>query len=203
MIQLSLNHTIIHHIYNDYIYLSLLPSGTTPKEMNQNPATWMLQVIGAGTSSSTTTDFHEYYKSSSLHQINQMFVHTLCSGDHKDNNDNGEDDDDHHHPHELLINMELDYVFHPDSWFQQYDASYSTQFRYLMMRSLLCYWRSPSYNFVRMTVNILLAFIFASAYATTEYTTDAYLIGRVSLIYVSVLFLGTVSTDDDDDDDDQ
>ena len=171
--------------------------------MNQNPATWMLQVIGAGTSSSTTTDFHEYYKSSSLYQINHMFVHTLCSGDHKDHNDNGEDDDDHHHPHELLINMELDYVFHPDSWFQQYDASYSTQFRYLMMRSLLCYWRSPSYNFVRMTVNILLAFIFASAYATTEYTTDAYLIGRVSLIYVSVLFLGTVSTDDDDDDDDQ
>lgn len=164
--------------------------------MNQNPATWMLQVIGAGTSSSTTTDFHEYYKSSSLYQINHMFVHTLCSGDnnHNNNNDNHNDDNDHHdnlhHSNDLLINMELDYIFHPDSWFQQYDASYSTQFKYLMIRSLLCYWRSPSYNFVRMTVNILLAFIFASAYATTTYTTDAYLIGRVSLIYISVLFLG-------------
>jgi len=150
----------------------------------------MLQVIGAGTSSSTTIDFHEYYKSSSLCQINHMFIQALCSDHHHQQQQQQHDNNNNQHSHELLINMELDYLFHPDTWFKQYNASYLIQFRYLMMRSLLCYWRSPSYNFVRMTINILLAFIFSSAYARTTYTTDAHLIGRVSLIYVSVLFLG-------------
>jgi hypothetical protein len=38
----------------------------------QNPATWMLEVIGAGTSSNTgsITDYHEFYRASSLCDAN-------------------------------------------------------------------------------------------------------------------------------------
>lgn len=54
---------------------------------NKNPATWMLEVTGAGTgkahaqSSITveTVDFHVYYKSTALSAVNATKVESLCT----------------------------------------------------------------------------------------------------------------------------
>jgi hypothetical protein len=42
--------------------------GVTPMEPGRNPATWMLDMIGAGTGGSkeSITDFHVFYKQSAL-----------------------------------------------------------------------------------------------------------------------------------------
>ena len=53
--------------------------GVTPIQLNQNPASWMLDQIGAGTSSSSSSvDMHEYYKRSPLGQENNLTVDTMC-----------------------------------------------------------------------------------------------------------------------------
>ena len=42
---------------------------------------------------------------------------------------------------------------------RNYHASYWVQFRVLMCRFLLCYWRSPTYNFARMFVSVFIALV--------------------------------------------
>jgi hypothetical protein len=74
----------------------------------------------------------------------------------------------------------------------KYNASYPTQFKLLMYRFLLAYWRSPTYNFVRMVVSVVIALIFSSTYANQKYTSDVDVISRVALIYITVLFMGVV-----------
>jgi hypothetical protein len=74
----------------------------------------------------------------------------------------------------------------------KYNASYPTQFKLLMYRFLLAYWRSPTYNFVRMVVSVVIALIFSSTYADQKYTSDVDVISRVALIYITVLFMGVV-----------
>lgn len=145
---------------------------TKRKAENQNPATWMLQVIGAGSTQSSSVDFHEFYKGSSLSDSNKIVVSAYCT------------------LNESTV-VEHDAVGDTKKIVIKYYASYSSQFRYLMIRALKTYWRSPSYNFVRMIVNLLVALLFSSAYATQTYETDVQIISRVGLIYVTTFFLGT------------
>jgi hypothetical protein len=57
---------------------------------------------------------------------------------------------------------------------------------------MLSYWRSPSYNFARMVVSIIIALIFSSTYANQSYTQQTDAIARTAVIYVTVLFCGVV-----------
>lgn len=153
--------------------------GVTPIRNHQNPATWMLEVIGAGTggSSESVTDFHSYYKQSTSCRVVQSKVEALSSA--------GED--------ETPVNS--NYAASPGSPQPrqfQYNASYGTQFFWLMKRSILTYWRSPSYNFVRMLISLIIALIFASTYANQQYSTDVDTMARCAVIYITCLFVGVV-----------
>ena len=158
--------------------------GVTPIRRHQNPASWMLEAIGAGTSGGkeSITDFHVFYKQSALCEANEKKVDALMT----------KDDDTVSVSHIsapcsvvsiLDISREHEY---------KYNAAYSTQFYWLMKRAILSYWRSPSYNFVRMMISIIIALIFSSTYAHQHYSSDVDTISRCAVIYITCLFVGVV-----------
>lgn len=148
--------------------------GVTPIRANVNPATWMLDVIGAGTSTAQEvqpTDFHNYYNASTLAQINQVHLETLSV------------------PNEgsrRLTAADL----HDDGG---YHASYWDQFWLLLRRIALTYWRTPSYSFFRHVTNIVIALIFASAYPLQTYHTYVATVSRAAVIYITSLFCGVLA----------
>ena len=166
-------------------YFSRAP-GVTPIHVHQNPATWMLEVIGAGTGPRgvTNTDFHEYYKRSALCAANSAKVDVLCS------DGSGEVDGAAETAHFVPVFQ----CKHAPKFLttSPYNATYVDQFKYVMRRAILSYWRSPSYNFIRMLTNVIIALIFASTYADQQYDTDVDTMSRCSVIYITVLFCGVV-----------
>ncbi|CAE7611005.1 PDR1, partial [Symbiodinium microadriaticum] len=164
--------------------------GVAPIHLHQNPATWMLEVIGAGTGSADvlTTDFHEFYKQSVLCGVNSAKVDLLCS----DTSDLVEDaEGDESAPCRVMP------VFHckvaPTQYCtSQFNATYFDQCKYVMRRAVLSYWRSPSYNFIRMITSIIIALIFASTFADQNYDTDVDVMSRCAVMFITILFCGVV-----------
>jgi hypothetical protein len=160
--------------------------GVTPCG-RQNPATWMLDLIGAGTSSASSSgggdssgpsvDFHQYYKSSSLCAVNTIKVQGLCSTSEGEDEGEGEDSprDETEHTKEMTADSR---------------ASNMTQFKLLLKRFFTSYWRNPDYNFVRMVISIIIALLFSSAFANYQYSTDVDTISLAAVIFITSLFVG-------------
>jgi hypothetical protein len=74
-----------------------------------------------------------------------------------------------------------------------YNASYFRQFRYLMHRIALTYWRTPNYSLFRYFSNILIALIFASAYPLQTYHTYVATVSRAAVIYLTTIFCGVLA----------
>jgi ABC-type multidrug transport system ATPase subunit len=181
-------------------YLEGVPN-VSSRQPGTNPATWMLEVIGAGTSggaNANVIDFHAYYLQSALCAVNTARVDALVttalspadleSGNLvvvKDGTECGFVPVLCGTVHDLLPDRDAIPA-------HTYNASYVTQFRMLMYRFLMAYWRSPTYNFVRMVVSVVIALIFSSTYADQKYTTNVDVIARVAVVYVTLLFMGIV-----------
>jgi hypothetical protein len=140
----------------------------------QNPATWMLEVIGAGTSAAeNSTDFHAYYTTSALAAANAVHTEELCRAPE------GEED-------ALLVS-------HKAGEFTTRGAVHSQpgrpgllqQCRWVGCKVALAYWRPPSYNLARMVISVVVALIFASAYANQQYSTDNETVSRSAVIYIT------------------
>jgi energy-coupling factor transporter ATP-binding protein EcfA2 len=173
--------------------------GVTPIRRHQNPATWMLEMIGAGTSGSQESliDFHVYYKQSALCQSIETKVDTLCTPSSPAEEEDADAAADTeapqsppHKAHSYLSISAITSLSKPSAF--KYNASYTTQFYWLMKRSILSYWRSPSYNFVRMLISLIIALIFASTYVNQHYSSDVDTMSRCAVIYVTCLFIGVV-----------
>ena len=145
---------------------------------HHNPATWMLELIGAGTGGGgSTVNFHEYYKKSVLCQVNTVKVNTLLSVAASTPEDEEEGGTGR---------------VQGQSGVQEDDAraSYVTQFGLLLKRGFTSYWRNPNYNFVRMVISIVIALLFSSAYANYDYSTDVDTISLAAVIFITSLFVG-------------
>lgn len=147
----------------------------TPMQAFVNPATWMLEQIGAGTSvakdAANVTDFHAYYNGSSLCEINKVKLDGLTV------------------PNDGSIRYATDDLVDKGD----FNASYVTQFRWLMHRIHLTYWRSPGYTIGRHFVMLLIALIFGSAYPKQEYHTNIAVVSRSAVIYITALFCGVLA----------
>lgn len=168
--------------------------GVTPIRCHQNPATWMLEVIGAGTGGTkeSITDFHTYYNQSSLYQAVESKVLALSTpseGPSEENEVGSQKANVTCVPPYLSISCLTDLSASTHS---EYNASYSTQFYWLMKRSILAYWRSPSYNFVRMMISVVIALIFSSTSVNQDYNTDVDVVARCAIMYITLLFVGVV-----------
>lgn len=140
---------------------------STPKiKPGENPATWMLTVIGAGSGSGTAHpfDYAGSYKGSKLHKECLEKIEALSS---KPTNENK--------------------VSFPN----KYATSKLTQSNQVLDRLLKIYWRSPSYNLVRILVSIVVALLFSSVYISSrDPKNESDMNSRATTIFIAAIFLG-------------
>ncbi|KAG7389411.1 hypothetical protein PHYBOEH_007500 [Phytophthora boehmeriae] len=149
-------------------YFESIP-GVTPLPKGYNPATWMLEVIGAGVGHAAgTMDFVEYFKNSEEKRILDSNMAkegvTIPSPDHP----------------EMVFTKKRA----ADSW---------TQAQFLVGRFMNMYWRTPSYNLTRFIVTFLLALVFGLVFLDGDYTTYQGINGGVGMVFMTTLFNGIVS----------
>ncbi|OQR89888.1 ATP-binding Cassette (ABC) Superfamily [Thraustotheca clavata] len=143
-------------------YLEAIP-GTSPIQPGHNPATWMLEVIGAGTAASTEQpqDFAKIFEESQA-KINMLEVL------HQENNTNRK---------EMLFTRKC-------------AADPQVQMKLVIQRFIRLYWRTPSYNLMRILINFALAIVFGIIYCSSTYSTFSGLNGGVGVVFLSTLFIG-------------
>jgi len=134
--------------------------GVAPIKPQMNPATWMLDVIGAGTIvSNNSVDYHSYYYDSSLCEANERRAMELCNP--KDG---------------TSAPPVLRHRFMTSLWFQ---------FLQLWYRQTVAYWRTPTYNSPRILLSLLYAGIFGSAYPQQVYDSNISVVARIGVIYIT------------------
>jgi hypothetical protein len=143
---------------------------STPRiQPGENPATWMLTTIGAGSASTDTKpfDYAGSFQVSNLHKDCLQRIDDTTSKSKEEGK-----------------------VSFPS----MYATSTATQIYQVMARTRLVYWRSPSYNTVRIMVATLLAFLIGSVYVTNRVPTDeSDMNSRATTIFMAYLFISVNS----------
>ncbi|KAG3050742.1 ABC transporter G family member 31, partial [Phytophthora cactorum] len=121
-------------------------SGVAPLPKGYNPATWMLEAIGAGVGHAAgSTDFVETFKNSGEKRI--LDANLVKEG------------------------VTIPSPDFPEMVFTKKRAANSmTQARFLVGRFMDMYWRTPSYNLTRFVVTFLLALVFGLLFLDSDYT---------------------------------
>jgi hypothetical protein len=141
----------------------------SPIIIGLNPATWMLDVIGAGTSTSELSeDYHKLYLESALHRDCEERLQAIITS----------------HKNELSV-LE-------GSVIRSEQASIFTQMNWVFGRAFKTYWRNPSYSLGRFMVNIIIALIFGSAYPQQQYNDYIGVQSRIAVIYITAMFAGAL-----------
>lgn len=141
--------------------------GTQSIQDGQNPAAWMLDQIGAGTGGGGAVDFADWYNASTLRASAEE---ALAKSGMTSPGDA-----------EKLVFKE------------KYAASFRTQFQICVAKSFRNYWRSPSYNAVRLMFGAFVAFLFGTCFwqSTWDEFTSAF--NLIAVIYITILFMGIVT----------
>lgn len=144
-------------------YFSAFPS-VDPCPAHSNPATWMLDVIGAGVSSSNKEDFAREYATSLLHDRAVSDVSRLTG-----NVELAPDQPLRRHRTFPAFGRK-DKVVLPS-----YPTSFMTQLRVLLRRNRLEYWRSPGFTLLRWVIIGLFSLITGSIFtgSTMQNAADA------------------------------
>ncbi|KAG7381614.1 hypothetical protein PHYBOEH_010827 [Phytophthora boehmeriae] len=137
---------------------------------NYNPATWMLEAIGAGVGKSevNSTDFVKIFKSSA-------------------------------HDALLQSTLDREGVTRPSpslpavAYSDKRAASELTQMKFLLQRFANMYWRTPSFNLTRFAISLLLGLIYGITYLGAEYSSFSGINSGLGMVYMAMGFLGLVS----------
>ncbi|CAK4089647.1 unnamed protein product [Aphanomyces euteiches] len=148
-------------------YFMRIP-GTPEMAPGYNPATWMLEVIGAGveTKVTNTTDYVEVFQHSEEYKQLQagLAIHTLPRADIP----------------------EMNYT-------SKRASSNYVQFTYLLQQFIRMYWRTPSYNYTRVLLSTFLAILLGITYLSVDYTTYSGVNGGVGMIFMTTFFVGFIA----------
>ncbi|KAK1940057.1 ABC transporter G family member 29 [Phytophthora citrophthora] len=144
--------------------------GVDKLEDNYNPATWMLEVIGAGIGNSNgdRTDFVKVFKTSKQFDLLQANL----------------DREGLSYPSPLIPALEYS---------EKRAATELTQARFLLQRFFRMYWRTPSYNLTRFFLAVILGLIFGLTYVSAEYTSYAGINSGMGMLFCTTGFLGFIS----------
>jgi ABC-type multidrug transport system ATPase subunit/ABC-type multidrug transport system permease subunit len=153
-----------HHSKNVIEYFEAIP-GVPKIEDKHNPATWILEVTSMAAEQRLSIDFAQIYKESTLFWKNTELVKELFipAPDAKD------------------LYFPADYAQHP--W---------KQFTTCLWKQFWAYWRSPGYNFVRLSFSFLTALLFGTIYwqQGTKINDQGDLLKMVGAMYATMLFIG-------------
>jgi hypothetical protein len=134
----------------------------------ENPATWMLTTIGAGSAvAGNEFDYAGAYTGSALHVLTIEKIEKVVSAV----SDNG------------LI-----------SFSSRYATSMTTQIKTVMVRTWKVYWRSPTYNRTRILVSAVLSFLIGSVFVSNRVpTNESDMNSRVTTIYISFMLIAVTN----------
>ncbi|XWS73140.1 hypothetical protein CRYUN_Cryun02cG0099900 [Craigia yunnanensis] len=148
-------------------YFESIPGVPKIKD-NFNPATWMLEVTSASVEAELGIDFAKIYKTSALYENNKELVRQLSTPP--------PDSRDLHFP-------------------TQFSQNFWGQFKYCLWKLQLSYWRSPSYNLMRLlhtsVISLTLGVLFQNQ--GTKINNQQSLFNVFGSMYGAVMFLGTNS----------
>ncbi|KAF4325291.1 hypothetical protein JM18_000519 [Phytophthora kernoviae] len=150
-------------------YFEGLP-GLAPLPPRYNPATWMLECIGAGVLNDVPTDLD--------------FVTTFNTSRHRCHLDDmlGQEG----------VGIPSDAA--PEMLYEKKRAASSfTQFSFLTKRFLDMYWRSPTYNLTRVGMSVFLALLFGVTFCEADYKSYQGLNSGMGMIFIATLFNGMIS----------
>ncbi|POM57540.1 ABC Superfamily, partial [Phytophthora palmivora] len=144
--------------------------GVAKLEDNYNPATWMLEVIGAGVGNSNgdKTDFVKIFQASKHFQF-------------------------------LQSNLDREGVSRPSpdlpelTYGDKRAATEMTQARFLMQRFFRMYWRTASYNLTRFFLSLILGLLFGVTYVSAEYDSYAGINSGMGMLFCTTGFMGFIA----------
>ncbi|KAL3670758.1 hypothetical protein V7S43_003946 [Phytophthora oleae] len=144
--------------------------GVSPLPLGYNPATWMLECIGAGVGSSAadSMDFVNYFKNSP-------------------------------YAVKLQTDLAKEGVTTPSPEFPELvfgkkrAASSATQMKFLVQRFYDMYWRTPSYNLTRLVISVFLSLLFGVIFVGVDYASYTGLNSGVGMVFMASLFNAMVS----------
>ncbi|KAJ8533316.1 hypothetical protein ON010_g13938 [Phytophthora cinnamomi] len=136
---------------------------------NYNPATWMLEVIGAGVGNSNgdTTDFVRIFQASRHSELLQSNL----------------DREGVSYPSPLMPPLEYG------------DKRAATEFiqaKFLLQRFFNMFWRTASYNLTRFGLMLMLGLIFGITYISAEYSSYAGINSGMGMLFCTTGFIGFV-----------
>ncbi|KAL3664650.1 hypothetical protein V7S43_010399 [Phytophthora oleae] len=147
-------------------YFESIP-GTEQIRPQYNPATYMLEVIGAGIGRDVK-DYSLEYKNSELYQSNR--ARTL-----------------------QLAQVSEEFVRHSTLNYRPIATGFWNQLCALTKKQQLTYWRNPQYNFMRMFLFPLFAIIFGTTFYQLSAASVKKINSHIGLIYNSMDFIGVIN----------
>ncbi|OQR96986.1 ATP-binding Cassette (ABC) Superfamily [Achlya hypogyna] len=148
-------------------YFHAIP-GTEKIQPLYNPATYMLEVIGAGIGRKDIKNYADAYAASALCAANRATAETM-------------------------LRPSSDFVVLSSLRFDPIATGLGNQSRWLVERTVKMYWRSPAYNFVRLVLYPVFAVIFGSTFYKLPRATMAHVNSHVGLIYNSIDLIGVIN----------
>ena len=147
--------------YNLIQYLESYQDTTAIKK-GENPATWMLTCIGAGSAGGSSFDYAHAYANSPLTTDCTIKIDEINAT-----------------PSELI------------TFSSKYACCRRTQSNEVYKRLSKIYWRCPGYNRVRLLVSGIVALLFGSVFASQRVPqNEGDMNSRITSIYITTLFLG-------------
>ncbi|RAW30436.1 ABC transporter G family member 37 [Phytophthora cactorum] len=147
-------------------YFASIP-GTMEIRPQYNPATYMLEVIGAGIGRDVK-DYSVEYKNSELYKSNRD--RTL-----------------------QLAEVSDEFVRHSTLNYTPIATGFWNQLKELAKKQQLTYWRNPQYNFMRMFLFPLFGVIFGTTFYQLEADSVKRINSHIGLIYNSMDFIGVIN----------
>jgi ABC-type multidrug transport system ATPase subunit/ABC-type multidrug transport system permease subunit len=147
-------------------YFCTIP-GTEEIRPQYNPATYMLEVIGAGIGRDVK-DYSVEYANSPLCQENRERTLALC-------------------------NPPAEFVRFSTMNFEPIATPFMTQMTNLATKQRRTYWRNPQYNFMRLFLFPLYAVIFGTTFYQLETDSLKKINSHIGLIYNSMDFIGVIN----------
>ncbi|KAH7472627.1 ABC transporter G family member 37 [Phytophthora ramorum] len=147
-------------------YFESIP-GTMEIHPQYNPATYMLEVIGAGIGRDVK-DYSIEYKNSALYKSNRE--RTL-----------------------QLAQVSDEFVRHSTLNYNPIATGFANQLGQLAKKQQLTYWRNPQYNFMRMFLFPLFAIIFGTTFYQLSTASVKKINSHIGLIYNSMDFIGVIN----------
>nr|CCA19156.1 ATPbinding Cassette (ABC) Superfamily putative [Albugo laibachii Nc14] len=176
-------------------YFQSIP-GTPSIRPRCNPATYMLEVIGAGIARGQARDYSEEYGKSALWQQNQLINKKLSAGQLDDETVQflvKRDKDTVSTMQELLQDDQKDMIKFSTLHLTPIASSFYNQCSLCARKMRLTYWRNPQYNLMRMIAFPIYAAIFGSTFFNLKINSIAAVNSHVGLMYNTLDFIGVTN----------